>query len=267
MMEPRDTSRMALKIVFSLSLLLVAMDSFEVYYSFKHLHQSSQQLSPDFFESCIKYHVLGQIFFTLFATFAGLSACVMALGLLINYEFFSFKAIDTFLYWNYLIFGPYLLSSCILAYVYWGEIVYNCDPKDINNKYINFSTLMALLICFILSIIITFGYSILNTFQTLIQSIRFRPDGNRVIGRLFWDYVIHRETNTEENVDQVANQTNANRNNTNQLNQVSNSNNSRLNQVAPVNNINNSNNQQGLNNLNEQSQLRDLQRGLLDNEV
>ena len=34
--------------------------------------------------------------------------------------------------------------------------------------------------------------------ESLIQSIRFRPDGNRVIGRLFWDYVIHRETNTEE---------------------------------------------------------------------
>lgn len=256
-MEPRDTSRMALKIVFSLSLLLVAMDSFEVYYSFKHLHQSSQQLSPDFFESCIKYHVLGQIFFTLFATFAGLSACIMALGLLINYEFFSFKAIDTFLYWNYLIFGPYLLSSCVLAYIYWGEIIYNCDPKDINNKYINFSTLMALLICFILSTIITFGYSILNTFQTLIQSIRFRPDGNRVIGRLFWDYVIHRETSTEENNVPANNQlTNSNQNNGNQININQEGQNLRLNQVAPSNN-----------NINEESQLRGLQRGLLDNEV
>jgi hypothetical protein len=252
-MEPRDTSRMALKIVFSLSLLLVAMDSFEVYYSFKHLHQSSQQLTPDFFESCIKYHVLGQIFFTLFATFAGLSACVMALGLLINYEFFSFKAIDTFLYWNYLIFGPYLLSSCVLAYLYWGEIVYNCDPKDINNKYINFSTLMALLICFILSTIITFGYSILHTFQSLIQSIRFRPDGNRVIGRLFWDYVIHRETNTEENNNnQPANL---------QSNNIRNDIDARPNQIVPSNN-------QQVNIVNENnSQLRDLQRGLLENEV
>lgn len=205
--EQRNSTGVALKVVFFLSLLLVSMDTFEVIYSYNHLNQNGKSLDRNFFEDCIKYHVIGQIFFTLFATFAGMSACFMSAGLLINYEFFATKALDTFLYWNYLIFGPYLLSSCVLAYFYLNEVIYNCDPKDVTRKYLNFSTLMALIICFVISTLITFTYSFLNTIQHLISSVRFNSEGNRVIGRLFWDYVIHRESEV------APNQSNMNLNN------------------------------------------------------
>lgn len=187
-----DTSRMALKIVLILSILLVTMDLFEIYYSFVHMKSSSNKLNTHVFEGCVKYHILSQIFFTVFATFAGLSACLMSLGLLIDYDFFSFKVIDTFLYWNYIIFGPYLLATCMLGYFNFKRVVFNCDPHNLDARYINFSTLMALFICLFLSLIITFAFTIIQNFKILIQSIRFRPDGNRVLGRLFWDYVLNR---------------------------------------------------------------------------
>lgn len=248
-MESRDSSRVALKIVFGLSLVLVLMDSYEIYFSYSHLIQYSKTFDPEVFNSCIKYHVFGQIFFTFFATFAGLSACLMALGLLVNYEFFATKGIETFIYLNYLVFGPYLLSSCFLAYCYWDKVIYNCDNKDYSKKYLNFSSLMALLICFVLSVIITFGYTIISSFQVLLQSVRFRPEGNRVIGRLFWDYIIHREINESNSNDNINNnsiniQNNPNPNTINNRNINRNTNNN-------INNNNDHNNGLNDNNLEE----------------
>ena len=199
----RNNSKVALRIVFGLSLLLVVMDSFEIVYSLKHLMKNANTLSPEFFNSCIKYHVLSQIFFTMFATLAGVSACLMSSALLINYEFFSYKGIETYLYWNYMIFGPYLLGSCVLSGFYLDKIIFNCDSNNFNHRYLNFSTIMALLICFILSSIITFGFTSMNTVNLLMESLNFRPTGNKYLGKLFWEYVIHREVDEEGEAQRV----------------------------------------------------------------
>ena len=194
-----DNSRLALKIVLVLSLLLVSMDFLEIYFSFEHLKDASIKFDPVIFENCIKYHLLSQIVFTSFATFAGLSAFFMSFGLLINYEFFSMKMLDTFLYWNYIIFGPYLLAACILGYINFSEIAFNCDRRDISQKYINFSTVMALVICFFLSIIITMMYSFLCGAQKMILSITFREGGWKWLGRRFWKYVFSRNGQLNNN--------------------------------------------------------------------
>lgn len=190
--ENQDQSQVALKIVFILSLLLVSMDIFEIYLAYNHLKYTSQTIDVDVFETCIKYHIIAKMFFILFAAFAGLSACIMSLGLLINYSFFAVKFIDTFLYWNYLFFGPYLLAVCSLGYLNFDNIAFNCDPKDITKRYFNFSIILALIICFMMSVIITFGYSLVHTIYILNQSVRFTPDGNRLLGRFFWNYVLYR---------------------------------------------------------------------------
>jgi hypothetical protein len=150
-----DTSRVALKIVFILSLLLVTMDIFELYFAYLHLRKQAFNVDLETFENCIKYHVISQMFFTMFATFAGISACIMSLGLLINYEFFAVKVSDSFLNFNYLTFGPYLFACSLLGFYYFNDVSFNCDPKDVSKKYLNFSTLIALIVCFLLSFIIT----------------------------------------------------------------------------------------------------------------
>ena len=195
-----DNSRLALKIVLVLSLLLVTMDFLEIYFSFEHLKEAATKFEALVFENCIKYHLLSQIVFTLFATFAGLSAFFMSLGLLVNYEFFSLKILETFLFWNYIIFGPYLLSACILGYINFSDIAFNCDRRDISQKYINFSTLMALVICFLLSIIITIMYAFLCGARKMILSITFRKGGWKWLGRRFWRYVLSRPRNNDYNI-------------------------------------------------------------------
>lgn len=196
MEDGQDESRIALKIVFILSLILVSMDVMEIYFAYSQLIETSTTIDAIVFESCVKYHILSQMFFTAFATFAGISACIMSIGLVINFEFFAVKVMDTFLHFNYLIFGPYLFGSCLLGYYNFSKIAFNCDSKNINKTYLNFSTVLALFICILFSFIVTLGYSIFWSLRKFMYSIRFRPEGNYVLGRIFWRYVFNRSSDS-----------------------------------------------------------------------
>jgi len=194
--DNQEESRIALKIVFILSLLLVSMDILEIYFAYGQLKQTSTSIDQIVFESCVKYHILSQIFFTFFATLAGISACIMSLGLLINFEFFAVKVMDSFLHFNYLIFGPYLFGSCVLGYYYFNQVAFTCVNTNINKKYLNFSTVLALFICVLFSFVVTLGYSIFWSVRKFIYSIRFRAEGNYVLGRIFWRYVFNRSNDS-----------------------------------------------------------------------
>jgi len=196
MEDGQDESRIALKIVFVLSLLLVSMDVMEIYFAYTQLIETSTTIDALIFESCVKYHILSQMFFTAFATFAGISACIMSIGLVINFEFFAVKVMDTFLHFNYLIFGPYLFGSCLLGYYNFSKIAFNCDSRNINKTYLNLSTVLALFICILFSFIVTIGYSIFWSLRKFMFSIRFRPEGNYVLGRIFWRYVFNRSNDS-----------------------------------------------------------------------
>lgn len=187
-----DTSRTTLKIVLILSLLLVTMDIYEFYFTYDRLIDLSVKFEPKVYEDCVKYHLLSQMFFTMFATFSGISATIMSFGLLINYDFFTFKFIETFLYFNYLIFGPYLLACCCLGFYNFSIVAFDCDIRDHSKKYLNFSTLLALIICCLLSFFLTIGVSSYRGYINMLNSIRFRPNGSYIVGRLFWRYIFNR---------------------------------------------------------------------------
>ena len=135
--DSEETTRSALKIVLILSIILVTMDIMEVYYTFINLDKAISVLELNIFQHCYKYHILSQMVFTIFATFSGLSALIMSLGLLYNYEFFVNKALECFMYLNYMIFGPFLLAACMLGYLNYSDVLYNCERLNLYRKYIN----------------------------------------------------------------------------------------------------------------------------------
>ena len=200
-MEIDGNPNSALKLIFSLSFILVIMDIIEIYFSYMSMIKALKIFDLEFFEVCLKYHFITQIFFTFFATFAGLSACLMSLGLIVHYNFFSTKCLDTFFYWNYIIFGPYLFSSTSLGYIYFSEISITCNMNNNNQMNFNYSTLFALILCFTISFTITFFFSIIWAHYKFTESIRFGNDGNRFIGRLFWNQVFSRRQNTNTIID------------------------------------------------------------------
>lgn len=191
-----DNLRMALQIVFVLSSILVFMDLLELYVSYYSLIDYSAKLLPQIFDQCVKYHIITQMFFTVFATLAGFSACIMSIGLLINSNFFAVKLLDAFMYYNFYAFGPFLLSSTILSFIYFGQVTYNCDANDFSKQYLNFSTVICIIIAFIFSFIISVGYTAVGSFDLFNDSIKFNPEGNYVLGKIFWKYVFNRANET-----------------------------------------------------------------------
>jgi hypothetical protein len=196
-----DSYNRALKLIFVLSFILVLMDIGEVYLSYSEMTKAIRLYDTYTFKNCLQYHYITQMFFTSFATFAGLSACIMSFGLLIDYQFFSNKCIDTFFRWNYMIFGPYMFAVCMMGYYNFSDIVYVCDMKDRQKMYMNYSTLFALILCFVISFIITFAAAVIWGYYKFVQSIRYGPEGYRVVGRLFWNYILSRP---DDNMNQNA---------------------------------------------------------------
>ena len=186
-----DAPRISLIVVLFVSILLVIMDIVEIYFSFENLKILSSKIEKNIFENCLKFQILSQIVFAGFASLAGISAFFMSLGFLVNYRYFTEKLLDTFMFYNYIIFGPYLLGACIVSLFYFKNIVYNCD-RDFKDKSFNFATFITILLCLIISILITLSHSIHNNVYFLIDSIRTGPQGNKLMGKLFWKIAIGR---------------------------------------------------------------------------
>ncbi len=253
----QNSSIIALKIIMFLSLILVGMDLLEVYFSYVSLKTFSIEFNDIIFEECIKYHLFTQMVFTIFATMAGLSAFIMSAGILINENFFGFTALETFLNLNFTIFGPYLFIMSIFGFTYYDKILYNCSKEDFSIKHLNFSTLLAVIICFFISFFITFVYSFFEGYHIMVGSIRLNRHGYRFIGKLFWKYVFYRRRDEVERsnnpIDQQFNvlynpnlhhQLYEERNNQISINNNLNNNRNNLENEIEMTNIDNSRNQE-----------------------
>jgi hypothetical protein len=192
-------SKLSLKIVVALSSILVSMDFLEIYFSFNHLKTAKIKYNQEIFENCIQYNILSQIVFTFFAALAGISAFILSIGLLFNSDYFAEKISRTYLYFNYVIFGPYLLSAAIFGMTYFNNIVFTCDHTLTFQKF-NISNLMSLIACFLLSCGITLSYSFFYSIRFIFLSIRFKKGGFKALGKFFWYYVTRNnaETNNAE---------------------------------------------------------------------
>ena len=178
--------------VLIISLLLICMDLFSLYDSYDYLLYTSKKYPFETFNQCIKYPSITEIYFTLFAFMAAISACLMSIGILLDYDAFFDKFLVSFLNFNYYIFGLLLLSSSLLGLLNYNKICYDCIKKDPDNQEFNLSTFFFLVLLMIIGVIITFVFSSLNTFEYVCNSVKFSKDGNYLLGKAFWKYVLGR---------------------------------------------------------------------------
>jgi hypothetical protein len=193
-----ENSKLSLKVVVALSSFLISMDFLEIYFSFGQLKAARIKYEEDVFENCIQFNILSQIVFTFFAALAGVSALLLGSGLLYDSDYFAEKLSKSYLYFNYIIFGPYLLAATIFGMMYFNNVVFTCD-HTMTNQYFNFSNLMSLVVCFLLSAPITLGYSFFYSIKFVYLSIRFKKGGFRPLGKFFWYYVMRSNDNQETN--------------------------------------------------------------------
>lgn len=189
-----DSSKVSLWIVLILSILLISLDTLEIIYNLDNITLASKKVGKNLYEKCFKIQFLSQVVFSIFSCLTGVSALIMSMGLLINYRFFTSKLMDSFLHYNYMIFGPYLLGTCILSLFFFNSVVYSCD-KDLKEKTLNLPTFLTIILCLIISFLITIGYSVNYSTVFWVDSVRDGPNGNKFIGKLFWKIALSSSNN------------------------------------------------------------------------
>ena len=187
--------------VLIVAITLIIMDAFSLYYSYDYLLYTSKQYSFETFDKCIKYQSVNEIFFTIFAFMAAISASLMAVGIIMGYDLFFEKFLVAFLNFNYYIFGLLLLASSALGIFNYNKICYDCIGKNPEKQEFNLSTMICLVLMAIVGGIITFIFSSLNCFEYVCNSVKFDKDGSYILGKGFWKYVLSRNNERHERND------------------------------------------------------------------
>ena len=182
-----------------IAIILIGMDCLSLYYSYNYLISASQKYPLLTFEKCIKYQSITEIFFTMFALLAAVSAAIMALGIAISYDLFFEKFLVSFLNFNYYVFGSLLLGSSLIGLLNYNKVCYDCIGKNPNAHEFNLSTMICLILIAIIGGIITFIFSSLSSFEYVCDSVKFSKDGNYLLGKVFWKYVLSRNNERQNN--------------------------------------------------------------------
>lgn len=190
-----DSEKISAVFVLIIAIILIIMDILSLYYSYDYLLYASRRYPFEVFDRCIKYQSVTEIYFTLFAFMAAISACLMAIGIMLGYDIFFEKFLVTFLNFNYYVFGLLLLASSLTGLIYYNKICYDCIRKNPNELEFNLSTMICLILIAIIGGIITFIFSSVNAFEYVCNCIKFSKDGNFLLGKAFWKYVLSRNDN------------------------------------------------------------------------
>ena len=197
--EPYDTEKISAAFVLIIAITLIIMDLLSLYYSYDYILRASQRYPFEIFETCIKYQSITEIYFTLFALMAAVSAAFMATGITIGYDLFFDKFLVTFLNFNYYVFGLLLLGSSIIGLFNFRKVCYDCIQKNPQMTEFNLSTMICLILIAVIGGIVTFIFSSVDAFEYVCDSIKFNKDGNLIIGKIFWKYVLSRN-NERQNI-------------------------------------------------------------------
>ena len=184
--EDTSTATTSLKIFLVLSILLICIDFYDGYNSYSSLVEYYQTIIPEVFEQCVKYHLISHLFYTIYGALASFSAGVASLALLINYNSFLSYFFDTFLFYNYYIFGPLLLGFSFFGMINFDKVCYVCENSNYHYKNINPFTVIGISFTFMLSLMVTVIYAIFTSNVYITNSIKFSSDGSYILGKVFW---------------------------------------------------------------------------------
>jgi hypothetical protein len=172
-----------LMFLLAISVALVALDGVEL---IKLSHNFTVLKTVPTFEACIKWEIFSKVIFGLFSFLAALSALILTSGLLIDSNMFISKVMDTFLYFNYIVFGPYLLTCSILAIINLDHTMVRCDNDNPDHHYFSLTNISSIIVCTCISLVITVAKSIYDAILLFNNSMLRRENGSYIILKLFW---------------------------------------------------------------------------------
>jgi hypothetical protein len=194
-----------------ISFFLVLVDSLEMYNVINSWSYGVTILG-DSFESCVKWELYTKTAFGAFSLLGAISAFILTIFILIDSYWFAEKILHSFLWFNYLVFGPYMLGFCIIGFYNWSNVAYVCDKQNFKIKNVSPPNIFSLVGCFLVSFLVSILVGIFNTTFVYIDSILRKPRGYKLIRKLFWWYIF-RNTEPEEFVRRTVRNQNVNEEN------------------------------------------------------
>ena len=196
---PYDSEKLSAIFVLIIALILMGMNILSLYYSYDYLLYASRKYPFETFDRCIKYQSFTEIYFTLFAFMAAISAVLMSVGITIGYDLFFEKFLITFMNFNYYVFGLLLFASSVLGLINYDKICFDCYKNNPNDLEFNLSTMICLVLIAFIGGIVTYIFSSINAHEYVSNCIRYNKDGNFILGKLFWNYVLKWKMNSNNN--------------------------------------------------------------------
>ena len=188
------------RVVFLIILFLAIIITFVNIYSFFHITNMIKKayaiLPINVFEECYLYQKIFDLFVDFLSFFLGVDLIFLIflpyIDNFFNLDIFLSKFGKTFFYFNYLVFGPFLIGCLLVSLKYNNKLMYICVNFDPANKIFNYRLSFVYLFCLTLSLIISFLGSYMVEDSYFSDSIKCKPSGNYIITNLFWFLALRR---------------------------------------------------------------------------
>lgn len=190
------TSKITIYFILTVSVFFLFLNVFSLYNSYIIISNnlSNNINKNEFYSECIQNQTISEMFFTVLSILASISIIFLSFGFLINNELFMEKFLKSYTYFNYFIFGPFLLCTSFLGFINYNTIGYTCVEKP-DDRSINLSMLLCLIFVLIFGALITCGYSTIYMFEYMTNSIKFNNNSNYFLGKVFWKFALSRNRN------------------------------------------------------------------------
>ena len=187
-------NKIIVSIIILIATLILSYNVYNLFYIVNLIKKAYITLPPIVFEECFLYQRFSDFFIEFLSFFLGIDLILLTLIPFIEYNFnlddFIIKYAESFVYFNYLVFGPFSLLCIIMSLKYRHKIMYICLNFNPENKIIDYRLSLILLFIVTISLVISFFGSFYFEHNYFSNSIKYKASGNYIIGNLFWSYAL-----------------------------------------------------------------------------
>ena len=193
------------KIVVIISIVVLYISFYDLYQFFQNINAITKayfSIPSNVFEKCYLYPNLFNSFIQILTSLLGLDLIFLLflplLSTALDLEAFLEKYMDSILFFNYLVFGPFCFGSLVISIKHVDKLMYLCINFNPENKIFNYRLLILFIINFILSITMYFIGSFYFESKHFSNSIKIKRSGNNILGYFFWKLAFERSNLLEE---------------------------------------------------------------------
>ena len=158
------TTDFSLKLIAASCLLIAITDSFVLQQILEKASELKYSTDPLIYYTCFEPQVEMRVVFTGYAINASAICFVLTVALMVfdEYSFWFEWFVAMVIDYMFLVFGPAMLTFCIIGISKLPGLTGTCSMSSINQQ-LNLVDVFILIICTLVSLAITFGYALQKT--------------------------------------------------------------------------------------------------------